>query len=225
MAYQVNMCSCIILDMVSKNAKTSPNGREPLTSQAYGRIKADILSQRLLPRESLIEAEVAAYYEMSKTPVREAMLALSREGLLEINAFRGMRVRDFTAEDAREINELRELLEPTALRQSVPLMDEEDRRRLRELLEEAKAAAARGDHQEMSRINQEFHGVLAARCGNTRMIEMLGRLQDQVRVMALRFWRVSAQATSAKRESSTRPSSRLSKLGMQCGLRSCLRST
>lgn len=178
------------MDVMDKGR--SHNGKEPLARRAYERIKDDILSQRLLPRESLVEPELATRYEMSKTPVREAMLNLAREGLLEMNAFRGMRVRDFTAEDAREINEVRELLEPFAVRRAVPRMSEEDKGRLRSLLVEAGSAAERGDQQELSRINQDFHAALAARCGNSRVIETLSQLQDQVRVMALRFWQVRA---------------------------------
>ncbi len=93
----------------------SVNCREPLAQLAYGRIKDEILDQRLLPRQPLVEAELAARCGMSKTPIREALLTLGREELVEFSSFRGGRVRDFTAEDAREIYEVRELLEPFAL--------------------------------------------------------------------------------------------------------------
>lgn len=172
--------------------RASGNKRESLGQLAYERIKGDILDERLLPRQPLIEAELAAKYGMSKTPVREALLSLAREGLVEMSSFRGGRVRDFTADDAREIYELRELLEPFALRRAVPRLTDDDRRSLRDLLEKAQAAAEGGDRRELSRLNCAFHGSLVARCRNEKVIEILAHLQNQVRVMSLRLWNVRA---------------------------------
>lgn len=172
--------------------RASGNRRESLGQLAYERIKGDILDERLLPRQPLIEAELAAKYGMSKTPVREALLSLAREGLVEMSSFRGGRVRDFTADDAREIYELRELLEPFALRRAVPRLTDDDRRSLRDLLEKAQAAAEGGDRRELSRLNCAFHGSLVARCRNEKVIEILAHLQNQVRVMSLRLWNVRA---------------------------------
>ncbi len=172
--------------------RASGNKRESLGRLAYERIKGDILDERLLPRQPLIEAELAAKYGVSKTPVREALLSLAREGLVEMSSFRGGRVRDFTADDAREIYELRELLEPFALRRAVPRLTDGDRRSLRDLLDKARAAAEGGDRRELSRLNSAFHSSLVARCRNEKVIEILAHLRNQVRVMSLRFWNVRA---------------------------------
>lgn len=172
--------------------RASGNKRESLGRLAYERIKGDILDERLLPRQPLIEAELAAKYGVSKTPVREALLSLAREGLVEMSSFRGGRVRDFTADDAREIYELREVLEPFALRRAVPRLTDGDRRSLRDLLDKAQAAAEGGDRRELSRLNCAFHSSLVARCRNEKVIEILAHLQNQVRVMSLRFWNVRA---------------------------------
>src|SRR5215210_4110322 len=131
--------------------------RSSLTSQAYERIKDDIFRQRLLPREPLVEAELARVYGMSKTPVREALLLLAQRGLVEANSFRGGRVRGFTTEDVREIYELRAVLEPFALERSVLRMDGEDHGLLLSTLEDADAAIDRGDLQELARLNRAFH--------------------------------------------------------------------
>lgn len=172
--------------------RASGDKRESLGRLAYERIKGDILDERLLPRQPLIEAELAAKYGVSKTPVREALLSLAREGLVEMSSFRGGRVRDFTADDAREIYELRELLEPFALRRAVPRLTDGDRRSLRDLLDKAQAAVEGGDRRELSRLNCAFHSSLVARCRNEKVIEILAHLQNQVRVMSLRFWNVRA---------------------------------
>ncbi|TCJ19988.1 GntR family transcriptional regulator [Rubrobacter taiwanensis] len=166
--------------------------RESLTQRSYNRIKDDILSHRLLPRQPLVEAELAAKYNISKTPVREALIILAREGIVEMNAFRGMRVRDFTPRDAREIYELREILEPLALERAIPNMSNEDTADLRKILDDAWRAVERGDQRELSRLNRAFHSALVAKCDNSRIVATLNQLQDQIRVMTLRFWKVQA---------------------------------
>ena len=173
----------------SRSEDEASDKRGSLTRRAYERIKDDIFRQRLLPRESLAEAELATSYGMSKTPVREALLLLARDGLVESSPFRGGRVRDFTVEDVREIYEMRAVLEPSALEQAIPNMNEEDRALLRSVLEDADSATEKGDLYELSRFNRAFHDALVAQCNNSRMTETLAQLQDQLRVIALRSWR------------------------------------
>lgn len=152
------------------------------------RIKDDIFRGRLLPREPLIEAELAGAYGVSKTPVREALSSLARGGLVEMDPFRGARVRNFTADDVREIYEMRALLEPFALEKAVPRMDENDRDLLFSLLDDADAAAERKDLYDLSELNRNFHDALVTRCANGRIIETMDDVQDQLRAIALRSW-------------------------------------
>lgn len=176
--------------MDSSVGKQPAARRQPLAQRAYAMIKDDILSHRLLPRESLRESELALRYEISKTPVREALLILVQEGIVEMNAFRGMRVRDFSALDAVEIYQLKEVLEPLAVELSVPAMTEQDFSLLRGLLQQGRDAIERGEPQEVSRLNKEFHQGMIAKCGNSRLLETLESLQNQIRVMSLRFWKL-----------------------------------
>jgi DNA-binding GntR family transcriptional regulator len=179
---------------MSQNARGNADGsRESLAQRSYNRIKDDILNHRLLPRQPLVETELAAKYNISKTPVREALLILAREGIVEMNAFRGMRVRDFTTRDAQEIYELREILEPLALERAIPHMNEEDIAGLRKILDEAWEAAEKGEQRKLSKLNRDFHSALVDKCDNSRVVVTLRQLQDQIRVMTLRFWK--AQAT------------------------------
>jgi len=148
----------------------------------------DIFRGRLLPREPLTEAVLARTYGVSKTPVREALSSLARRGLVEVDPFRGARVRNFTGDDVREISEVRLLLEPFALQKAVSRMDEDDRVLLFALLDDADEAAESEDLYVLSGINRRFHDALIARCGNGRIIETMGQIHDQLRAIALRSW-------------------------------------
>lgn len=169
--------------------------RQSLTERAYELTRHDIMSGILLPREALVESELAARYGMSKTPVREALLALAQIGLVETNAFRGWRVRYFGAQDASEIYQLREILEPFAVRQAVPHMGDTDAAALRAQLWQGRTAIERGNLVELSRLNRAFHRALYAQCGNSRLVEILDRMQDQLQVMALRTWQTNPSYT------------------------------
>ena len=143
-----------------------------------------------MPREPLIEAELAGVYGVSKTPVREALSSLVGAGLVDFGPFRGARVRDFTGDDVREIYEMRVLLEPFALQKAVPRMGDDDRALLFALLDDADAAAGDEDLYVLSGLNRRFHDALIARCGNGRMIETMGQVHDQLRAIAVRSWRL-----------------------------------
>jgi DNA-binding GntR family transcriptional regulator len=172
-------------------------GSVPLARRTYELIKEDILNQRLLPRETLIESELSERYGVSKTPVREALLALAQAGLVESLAFRGWRVKHFTADDAREIYEIREVLEPHALRAAIPHMTGEHHALLRQILSDARRAIEGGELSTLSRLNRLYHIELVKPCGNSRIVAFLHRLQDQLRVMAVRTW---LQAASYRHE-------------------------
>ncbi len=151
-------------------------------------IKDDIFRRRFLPREPLVEVELAGAYVISKTPVREALSLLARGGLVEVDPFRGAHVRNFNVEDVREIYEIRAVLEPFALKNAVPLIDENDHVLLSSLLEDANIATKREDLYALSRLNRNFHEALIARCGNQRIIETMDQLHDQLRTIAMRCW-------------------------------------
>ena len=82
--------------------------------KAYGELKADILANRLPPGFQAPEPEFATRLGMSRTPVREALLRLQSDGLVELVPRRGARVLPISVDDMREIYEILTVLEPEA---------------------------------------------------------------------------------------------------------------
>ncbi|WP_189865145.1 GntR family transcriptional regulator [Streptomyces poonensis] len=138
-------------------------------------IKHRILTGQLTPGQALVETELAAQFGVSKTPVREALKTLAGTGLVVMSQYKGVTVRMVDADMAREVYDVRLLLEPEALRRAV---------RRGASLEAARDALARSDRAadtaERSLANREFHRALYLCCGNP----LLGRLLDQVRDQA-----------------------------------------
>jgi DNA-binding GntR family transcriptional regulator len=89
---------------------------ENLTQQAYRLIRDEILQGKLNNRQRLTEDYFAQEFQISKSPVREALNRLEAEGLIKIIPRRGAFVRDFSLNDVEEIYQMREILEAAVMR-------------------------------------------------------------------------------------------------------------
>ncbi|MBF8194467.1 GntR family transcriptional regulator [Nonomuraea sp. K274] len=97
---------------------TSAPAAEPFTTKAdyaYQRVKELILSGALAPAAVIAQAQLAGEIGISTTPLREALRRLKSEGLVELDAHRDARVAPLTAEEARDLLELRRSLDPLAM--------------------------------------------------------------------------------------------------------------
>ena len=96
---------------------------QPLAEKIVEALEEAIISGRLLPRERLVELELAAQYDVSRAPVREALRMLERDGLVS-KTTRGFAVTDITAEAAAEIFEILAHLEELYTRSAAPRIQE-----------------------------------------------------------------------------------------------------
>lgn len=157
----------------------------PRTAFVLETIKSSILNGRLRPGQPLVEAELAASFGVSKTPVREALKTLCGSGLVVMTAYRGASVRIADAAMVDQVSDVRMVLEPEALRRGV------ERGALFTAAAEALAGAAQGDVSGMNEANRAFHRALYRSCGNPLMIEMLDGLRDQTALISVTGWGVS----------------------------------
>ncbi|MFD9072122.1 GntR family transcriptional regulator [Streptomyces lasiicapitis] len=146
-------------------------------------IKHRILAGQLPPGTPLVETDLAGFFGVSKTPVREALKTLAGTGLVVMSQYKGATVREVDADMAREVYDVRLLLEPEALRRSV---------RRGAPLESAAAAleraAAAPDAAERSLANRDFHRALYADCGNPLLTRTLDGLRDQAALVSTVAW-------------------------------------
>ncbi|MDW4907219.1 GntR family transcriptional regulator [Streptomyces sp. ADMS] len=146
-------------------------------------IKHRILTGQLTPGQALVETELAAQFGVSKTPVREALKTLAGTGLVVMNQYKGVTVRMVDADMAREVYDVRLLLEPEALKRSVRRGASLDA--AREALTSADEAT---DTAERSLANREFHRSLYVRCGNPLLGRMLDEVRDQAALVSAVAW-------------------------------------
>ena len=149
-------------------------------------VREAILSGRLKPGETLIERQLAQMLGVSKTPVREALIALTSSGLVVSSPNRGVTVRELSTDDVRQVYEVRLLLEPWAVARTTQRRSPELIELIRAALEKAKALHAEesedllnsAQSRALSLANRAFHRELYAGCGNELIITRLDQLQD-----------------------------------------------
>ena len=146
-------------------------------------IKHRILTGQLTPGQALVETELAARFGVSKTPVREALKTLAGTGLVVMNQYKGVTVRMVDADMAREVYDVRLLLEPEALRRSVRRGTSWNA--ASDALTRADEAA---DTAERSLANREFHRALYVPCGNPLLGRMLDEVRDQAALVSAVAW-------------------------------------
>ncbi|WP_181167539.1 GntR family transcriptional regulator [Mesorhizobium sp. B2-6-5] len=162
--------------------ETVRNGTQgALGSAVYGRLKADILSLRIEPRAVLQEIELGERYGVSRTPVREALRHLLDEGLIERNG-RFYQVTELTRDDIRDLYEVREALETTAVRLCIERSDEDAMVKLSAIVDQQADALARDDIAGFSALDSTFHLTIAAASQNAFLLRQLTSTHDKVRL-------------------------------------------
>jgi len=132
--------------------------------------------------EALSVPELARRLNVSRSPVREAVLGLVAQGLAVEQPRRGVVVATIAADDLVAIHEVRELLEAGAAQLAARRIDEAGIDRLRRILAEQKRAVKEKDATGYFRTNSQLHGAVAAAAGNARLEQILSNLENQMRI-------------------------------------------
>jgi DNA-binding GntR family transcriptional regulator len=156
-----------------------------LKDAVYLQLRDDIISGALPTGAVLREAELAARFGVSKTPLRDALVRLQKDGFVEIPPYRSAVVTGYSESDLREIYELRELLEGECARQAALHISDDALTGLARIVE-ASAACVTGDEAvpgkegELARLIHQFDLVLYAQSRNSRIDEIIGNLRGHV---------------------------------------------
>lgn len=151
-----------------------------LTQSAYRRLRRDILDNELPPGRRMLEQEVADYLQMSRTPVREALIRLAEEGFVDVRPRHGMVVLPISVADMDEIYTVLTSLEATAAELAAERgIDAAAGQAIDRVLAEMDRALAERDLKAWGRADGEFHRLLVQCAGNTRIIGLVAGMWDQ----------------------------------------------
>ncbi len=159
--------------------------------RAYRPLKDLILSNELPAGSQLLEQEAALRLGMSRTPVREAMIRLEQDGVVEIRPRHGMRVLPVSAADMREIYDVLTSLEATAAEMVARKgVTAEELQGLKDAVGEMEAALASDNLDGWAAADHRFHELLVKLTGNQRLQQIVTQLSEQAhraRMLTLRL--------------------------------------
>lgn len=156
-----------------------------LRDQALEVIRQALVSGEIRPGDIYSAAALATQLGVSSSPVREAMLTLVNQGLLEPVRNRGYRVVEMSEHDLDEVYEMRQLLEVPGTLRAAANANTEDLDRLSSIATEIEEAAKAGDIPRFLDADRRFHLDLLALCDNRRLVESVAALRDQTRLYGL----------------------------------------
>jgi GntR family transcriptional regulator, carbon starvation induced regulator len=154
---------------------------DPVTrfTWAERKLKDAIIRGELRPGDKILVTRLAADWNCSPTPLREALSRLAAAGFVEATPQRGARVAAVSAEDARQVYELRILLEPMALEDSLQRADDEYRAEVSRSFEGFRLVAGTTEPGLVQfEAHRAFHDATYARCSSGWLRRIIGLLAD-----------------------------------------------
>lgn len=155
----------------------------PLREIVYEELKRQILVGEIAPGTRMMEVELADEMGVSRTPVREAIRKLEKEGLVTIEPRRGAYASDISIKDMLDVLAVRENLEGMAAALAAEKVTEEEKVDFIKATEAYENAIKSGNTEEIIKCDEFFHQLIVSYSGNKTLIQLLSQVQE----LALRF--------------------------------------
>ena len=156
--------------------KDSTSKKDNLKSRAYTYIKGKILECVFLPGDFLQENKLMAELNISRTPIREAISALDREGLVKIIPGRGVTVNEIGYQEIYDIFQVRLMVEPSILQTNYNKVEKDKMLAFKEAIQ---GSVENDDTKSQYQIDDNFHAYFIGLCANKYLVRLLENIFDQ----------------------------------------------
>lgn len=167
--------------------------RASLHEQTYQTLRTSILSGELAPDERLVETQLAQQLEVSRTPIREALRQLQREGLVTTDTSGGLRVISVSVADAVHLYDCRMALEQAAVSEACLHASDRTLEELQQSIAQAERAVQRAASTlntfEMLNLDYQFHRQIAESTGNHWLTDLLDQVFDKMMLLRVQTTR------------------------------------
>ena len=175
--------------------KTPPSSSTPRSDHTAALLRSRIIDGVLEPGALLAESAAARELGVSRVPVREALFALEREGLVEFSATGRAYVKELTPHDFEELYVLRLTLEPVAARLAAPALRQDASR----LLVNVKATSKATTLLQVTQLDLDFHEIILEGSGNARLLKLWHSLRSELELWLGRLHRSKQLQTRGTR--------------------------
>lgn len=187
------------LTLIDPQATDLPHHKASATERIVASITGAIVERRLVPGTKLAEQKIADIFKVSRTLVRQALIQLGRDRLVTLEKAHGAHVAMPGIEEARQVFEMRNMLESAMVRQLCARITDAQVVQLKAHLREERQAVKRGDVAMRTRLLADFHVVLAQLLGNDVLAESLRDLLNRSQLISL-MYQSSHSADASQRE-------------------------
>jgi DNA-binding GntR family transcriptional regulator len=173
----------------ASSADVVPMRRQTIAAQIRSVLRRDIIAGRLLPRTMLSEQELSQRFGVSRTPIREALIKLAEENLVEIYPQYGSFVAPIKLREVFDSQFVRESLECSAVERAVERIDERQIKALAALLARQRILHRAGDHDAFFQADERMHALIMEIAGHAnawRQVENAKAQMDRVRFLSMR---------------------------------------
>ena len=164
--------------------KNGSRSAQPLSAGLYTELQKDILSGALPDKSKLTEQAVCKRYNVSRTPVREALRQLEADGLIENIPNRGAYITGLSKRDISDLFDLRALFEVQAVEWAIKRMGSEDIDSLAEVMEFMEFYTLKEDASKVLSFNSRFHSLIYEGTGNRKLQRSLEVYQTYLKYSA-----------------------------------------
>ncbi len=171
-----------------------------LPTNAYEYLRARILSGQIPPNSRIVEKDVAARLNVSRTPVREALARLEMEGLVERSPRRGAVVCSVELDEVDEIYQIRAALECLVARRACTRITDAEIQEMESVLRLAQERQVRGELEIASRTTVQFHTLLNRSSRSPRLIHLLRSLDERLAVFRRKGLRYPSHVETTMRQ-------------------------
>ncbi len=153
--------------------------KQTLREQIADAIRDAIIKGILQPEERVAEAEMANKFNISRTPIREAIRQLETEGFIKVQAHRGAYVAPITEKDIRDFYEIKSILEGYAAKLACSRISEDEIKKMEDLNNKLEEAHKNAEWRLAFKLHNEFHDKFLRSCGNDKLYQLLQSLTQQ----------------------------------------------
>jgi DNA-binding GntR family transcriptional regulator len=161
----------------------SKNQRSTLNQQAYKTLLNMLFTSEIPMGAQLDERDLSNKLGVSRTPLREAVTQLVREGLVDYAPYQGHFVKEWNAKQVEDLYIVRKSLEILAIQLVIPKLSNEDIDSIKNILEQARQALDQNDILAYGQFDSQFHEFIVNKTNNETLIQSLERLSLQIQMI------------------------------------------
>jgi DNA-binding GntR family transcriptional regulator len=188
------------LVLSAKNVQRSKS----LHEQTYQALQDSILSGELAPGDRLIETQIAEQLQVSRTPIREAIRQLQREGLIAADDRGWLRVATVSPTEAIQLYDCRIALETLSVTQACTKASDAELKELYELVSQAakllESSSQNADSVALLELDYQFHRTIARSSGNTYLASLLDQVFGKMALLRLQTTRHNPRVLEIRTE-------------------------